>query len=191
MDALTAWWSALGALDKVLWCVAVPFSVLALLQTALEIFGGGDGSDFDAGHDAGGHDLVGLHLFSVKGFIFFFCALGWVGLALTSAGVPGVVAIPAGMFAGFLCMVFFAWIFATLHKLSETGNYSIENALLKPGTVYLRIPARRAGRGKVNVTFQGAAREIEAVTDGEEIPTGASIEVVQVLEDGAVLVTKQ
>ena len=56
--------------------------------------------------------------------------------------------------------------------------------------VYLRIPAARSGQGKVQVSFGGSVQELDAVTDGEQLPSGAKVRVVQLIEGRLLLVEK-
>ena len=66
-----------------------------------------------------------------------------------------------------------------MEKLQSNGAINIKNAIGKIGTVYLTIPPRRSGFGKVNVLVQERYAEYDAVTDGDEpIPTLAEIEVI-------------
>ena len=48
--------------------------------------------------------------------------------------------------------------------------------------VYLRIPARGTGYGKVTVTMQGRTVELNAVTSGPEIATGSAVKIVALRE---------
>lgn len=206
MDWATIWWEALPLFEKVLWCIAIPFSILTVLQVILEMLGaadhgadtadGGTDMDFDSadtdlmdGH-VHGHDISPFNMFTVKGFIIFFTAFGWISLAAHRAGVPAFFASLIGAVVGIACMALFAWIFRLLHSLSEEGNLQMKNAMAKKGTVYLKIPAERSGKGKVTVTVQGASREFPAMTDGDEIPTGRPIQVIDVLGDNTLLVAK-
>ena len=55
--------------------------------------------------------------------------------------------------------------------------------------MYLRIPAARSGRGKVQVSVKGSVHEIDAMTDrDEEIATGGQVKIVEVLGDDLLLV---
>jgi hypothetical protein len=48
----------------------------------------------------------------------------------------------------------------------------------------LRVPGHRAGKGKVNVSIQGRNLELEAVTAGEELSTGAACRIVKKISPG-------
>jgi len=59
----------------------------------------------------------------------------------------------------------------------------LKNAVGKRGEAYLRIPANKAGFSKIQITLQGSVHEFNALNESDkEIPTGAIIEVVEVLE---------
>ena len=203
MDFLQAWWDALPLFQKTLWIIAVPSSVLTLLQVILEIIGfGADHTDgdipSDGSTDAGGvdqadathHGATGLKLFTVKGLIIFFTAFSWLGIASHHAGFPAILAAAIGGLTGLAFMFLFAWIFAMLGKITESGNTRITNALYQHGEVYLRIPGHRQGAGKVMVAYQGALRELRAVTDGDDLPTGTAVQVLDILDSETVIVGK-
>jgi len=73
-------------------------------------------------------------------------------------------------------------------KLSEDGTLKLNNAIGKLGTAYLKIPAQRKGMGKVQIKVQGY-RTLDAITDDmEDIPTGAVVDVVDIINDEILLV---
>jgi hypothetical protein len=59
----------------------------------------------------------------------------------------------------------------------------ISAALEEEGTVYVTVPARRQGRGSVRVVVGDRQQYYNAVTDGDAIPTGARVRVLEVNED--------
>jgi hypothetical protein len=195
MDWLSAWWAALPLFEKILWCVAFPATTLTFVQVALELFGLGDhgaDADFDTDVDTHAGDHGGaMHWFTVKGMTIFLTAFGWLGIAGSRAGLPILVTVFIGGAIGLACMFFFAWIFYVLNGLQESGSFKIKSSLYKPGRVYLSIPENRSGAGKVTVSAQGASRELAAMTDGEALPTGTTITVVDIINDQTVLVTRQ
>ena len=59
---------------------------------------------------------------------------------------------------------------------------SPREAVGKEGEVYLTVPAKKQGMGKVNVLVGEALTEFDAVTDDrEDIPTGETVVVREAL----------
>lgn len=140
-------------------------------------------ADADGGGDAdvGGHSglFAGLKLFTLRGIVAFFAVCGWGGLWLLRMGMHPIFAVFLAIAMGFWAMLLMALFLRVALKLQDDGTLDFRNALGTAGTVYLTIPARRAGEGKVHVVVQDQLRELEAVTDEETpIPTGSEIVVV-------------
>ncbi len=195
------WLQSLDTLGIVFVCLALPASVILLIQIIMTLvgMGGGGDADFDGDADFGGDaepDGVfgdddpampdadsfngggALNLFSFRGIIAFFVTFGWVGLAVESSGSPAWVSLLVGFAAGVLMMFAVALLLRALFRLQSDGTVNPRNAVGVSGTVYLTIPAKRGGKGKVNLLVQGAYREFDAVTDSEEpIKTGAEVTV--------------
>ena len=58
-----------------------------------------------------------------------------------------------------------------LMKLAEDNSFKIEETLGKTAQVYIPIPEHLSGRGKVTLSIRGSFHELEAVTEGDRIPT--------------------
>ena len=90
---------------------------------------------------------------------------------------------------GLVFVLAFVFMFRQVMKLSHDGSFKMQEAVGLKADVYLRIPAARSGRGKVQVSVKGSVHEIDAVTDNEtEIATGGQVEIVEVLGDDLLLV---
>ncbi len=200
------WWNSLGIVSQVFACVAVPATVVLLIQTVSMFFGmdgdggafdgvGDSGADVDTDFDAdasdgvfGDHDLGvdpdvagidGLRIFTVRGTIAFLVVFGWLGLALDSAGAELWISSVVAAVGGFAMMVVLALLMRAVMKLRGDGNADNRNAIGVSGKVYLTVPAKRVGEGKVNIMLQGSYVERDAVTDeSEAIPTGSEVTVV-------------
>ena len=141
---MAAWWQSLSALDHVLLYIAVPATLILLIQTVLLFAGGAfdsdgdagvpdaDGPDFD-GPDADGGPLheaaadpetpdTGLHLFTVRGVVAFLVLFGWGGLWLHQVGLPGFLAVFLAIPIGFAGMVEVA-LFADILTLKEALEF--------------------------------------------------------------------
>ncbi|MEJ2544513.1 MAG: DUF1449 family protein [Calditrichaceae bacterium] len=206
MDWLNEWWTQIPAFERIFWFLAVPSSIISLLQLILEFIGMGSDSmdadldadvdmdvdvDMDADvSDSSGHHTGGdLRIFTVRGFIVFFTLFGWAGIAFARTGFPGILVIIIAFLIGFGAMVSVAWLFKFLHSLGESGNTDIKNAIGKRGTVYFTIPGGGKATGQIQITFQGSFHTMDAITyDNEEIKTGTNVRVTEVLEDGTLVV---
>lgn len=193
------WWNSLAFATQVFYCLAIPSTLLLVIQTIMMFIGfgeDGDGvddvdfddiadegvfSDADASDIQDAFGLEGLRIFTVRGINAFFVVFGWVGVVMQSAGIMLVWTLLTSTICGFVMMVLLAYLFKSLMKLRSDGNTDNRNALGTSGKVHLTIPPSRMGEGKVHIMLQGAYVERSAVTDSEEpIPTGAEVVVVGV-----------
>lgn len=242
---MAAWWISLGTVGQVFACIAIPASVILLIQTILMLFGIGseDSGDSDMGHDLGhdmgqdmghdfghdmGHDIghdfghdgsgdmsdaphdgifgdndsdshtgegmlgSGLRLFTFRGLIAFFSVLGWVGVICAGNGIDTALSVMISVAAGFLAMLVVALIMKWLLSLQYDGTENIRDALGVSGTVYMRVPPSRSGKGKVNCIIQGKLCEKYAVSDEEtELKYGEEIVVIGITGEETLIVKRK
>jgi hypothetical protein len=163
--------------------------------------GGHDGYDA-GGHDvhAEGHDAHDAHHEAHDSYVVWFASMltfrtlvaavtffGLVGLAAASQwperdGLNLAVAVAAGV--GALLLV--GSLMRALNSLKADGTVRIDRAVGSSGTVYLTVPGQKAGVGKVQVNVQNRTMEYQAVTPNAELPTGAKIVVVNVINSDTV-----
>ncbi len=188
-------------------CVAVPSTLVLLVQTILLLLGIGNDSDGAADSPADdvsnvGDDLPGadtdlgegqvdspddfdgfgdLRIFTIRGIIAFLVVFGWVGVLMDSSGAPLFATVPVAAVCGFAMMLALAFLFRAVLRLRSDGNTDNRNAIGTAGKVQLTVPPARRGEGKVHLMLQGAYVERDAVTDEEEpIPTGSEVVVIGV-----------
>lgn len=191
------WWSSLGVLMKVLWGITAVSSLIFIVQTVLTFLGvdGDLSADFDV--DTGGADIdmadgnSGMGLLTFRNFINFFLGFGWTSVLLHDqiASIPVLltVAVIIGVGLVAVVMLLFRWI----SGMQQSGNINVYTAAEGcQGKVYLKVPEGRSGEGKVQITINNSVREYNAVTDGEELPTGTDIWVVDVVNESTLLVEK-
>lgn len=176
------------AMLQVFWSCALISSAFFLLQTVLMLVGM-DSGDLDV--DADTLDLGGgLSLFSIKNLVNFFLGFGWAGVSLYDK-VSSPVWLPAlAVLVGLLFVVLFLFIAKKMMKLETNGAFRINDCRGLLADVYLRIPAHRRGVGKVQVSVQGSVHELDAMTEGEAIPTGAKVHICEIVDGKILLVQK-
>lgn len=181
----------LDPLLRAFWYIALPASLIFLVQTVMTFMGAdaSDGVDADFDSDLSGADAP-FQLFSLRNMINFLLGLGWGGVSFyTTISNPAVLIIVAVLIGAAFVYLFFL-IIKQVQKLAEDNTFKITQTVQKTGTVYLRIPAQKSGSGIVQVSVNGSVHELKAVTDGDEIPSGTMIRVVEILDDHLILVTK-
>lgn len=179
------WWYGLTLLQQVYFCIAVPATLILLIQTVLAIFGGDADADVDV-------DIADASLtpFLFRGVIAFFAIGGWTGLCVGAASLDTAWVILISVAAGALAASVVILLLRSAMKLKESGNLDYANAVGKTAKVYLMIPPQRKGAGKVTLTLQDRFVEAEAVTDDDEaLDTGETVTVRACLDDTTLLVT--
>lgn len=150
-------------------------------------FGHDAGTDHDAMHDTGDHQ-TGHHattsfvrLLTFRTVVAALTFFGLAGLAGSSAALSRELTFVVALAAGGAAMYGVHWLMQSLNRLRSDGTVRIERAVGRPGTVYLRIPARRSGAGKIQINVQNRTMEYEAMTAHDPLPVGAKVVVVNVL----------
>lgn len=213
--AIIEWWNSLSLVAQIFYCIAVPSTLVLLVQTILMFIGMGndadaDGADTDVSDDSGDVDadtdvddggfdedldpngLDGLRIFTVRGVIAFLVIFGWMGALLESMNVALWINLPISSLCGFAMMVTLAFIFKAIMQLRSDGTIDIRNAVGTAGKVHLTVPPSRMGEGKVHILLQGSYVERDAVTDEPDpIPTGSEVVVVRVSGETTLVVRKK
>ena len=168
-----------------LWCAILGGTVLVL-----QLVAGFVGLEYGHAHDGHFDDGAseGLNLLSVRSISAGIAFFGLVGLATASLGA--LIAPVAALAAGATAMVGVAAIVKAFGRLERDATLSLSSAVGNTGSVYLSIPGRREGVGKIHVTVQNRLVECRAVTDEEALPTGTSVLVVDVDGSDTVVVVR-
>lgn len=195
MTWFTNWFGGLSTFQQALACAAVPATVILLIQTVLLLFGVGghaaDHGEFDHDHDHdfdhshdGAHHSYGVRLFTVRGLVALFAVGGWLGIAAVDLGASELTSGLIAAVSGILALLLVAYIIKIFLGFQESGNLDAHNAVAQTAKVYLTIPARRGGTGKVMLTLQERLVEMDAVTDfGKDIKTDSMVQVVSATDN--------
>lgn len=178
---MTEWYSTLTVLEQVyfwLGIVATVFLIIQIVMLCFTSFGGdvdldGDG-DIDVDTDSG------VSIFTVKSLTAFFAVGSWAGL-LTCAliadnlqWVSVIVALVAGAAAFALVVLLMRFIY----KMQSSGTFQPEKLVGRRATVYVSVPEKRSGRGKITLNAQGKFVELDAITDGERLSVDDAVKIV-------------
>lgn len=187
----SAWWSALDPTLRIYWGIAIFATIVFAIQTTMSFIGIGDvdtgdaslDMDLDGTPDTDSLDDAGtMHLLSIRNVFYFLLGFGWTGISLWRT-IPNrtLLAIVAAL-VGCAFVGIFMLLFRQMMKLQHNGAFDINDAVGKVCDVYLRIPPGGQGLGKVQISFNGSVQELNARTNGDNIPSGAKVRVVRVVD---------
>jgi membrane protein implicated in regulation of membrane protease activity len=146
----------------------------------------GGGLQGDAAHP---DSTDAFQILSTQSIAAFMMGFGWGGLAAFkgSGWHWGAVIV-----AGTACGAAMVWVLGMLLRgmvdLQSSGNIPLGAALGREGDVYVTVPS--GGRGQVKVTVRDHQRIYNAVTGGEDLPSGTRVRVVQVNDDNTLTVAR-
>ncbi|MBQ8799504.1 MAG: NfeD-like protein [Lachnospiraceae bacterium] len=209
---MNAWWESLGILQRILYCIAIPATLVLILQTVLVIMGFGDGAsgaDFNPS-DTSGLDLEGdmsagdladgditdaisgdfgsLKLFTIQGAVAFLATFSWVSIVCVNAGMLEIVALAIGFVCGGVMMYVVAKLLQLMAKLSENGTFKIKSMVGETAQVYLTVLPSGESGGKVTLSSTSRFAEVDAITEGAQpIPSGSRVRIVDVRGDVVVV----
>lgn len=209
---MTEWWNNLGMLKQIFYTVAVPATVILIIQSIMSMIGladfdtdvdgldslDSDGFDsLDGIDDMDDFDTSGdsafagdFRFFTIRGMIAFFAIFGWSGAALAGL-INSVVVVFVAFASGLLAMLIIGYLFYGMTRLQSSGNIKYDNCIGKYGEVYLTIPPNKQGKGKVTIKVQERLIEVNAITyDESPIKSGDNIKVNDVLPDHTVVVER-
>ncbi len=192
------WFTSMNLAGQIFTCIAVPATIVLIVQTVLMMIGAGSAEADGLGEELpdelpnempddipdevpegvfGENDVTdvvdaagfeGLKIFTVRGIIAFFVVFGWVGVLMDNSDVRLWITVLVATACGALTMLLLALLFKWVMKLRNDGNVDNRNAVGVSGRVHLIIPPARSGEGKVHLMVQGAYIERDAVTDEDE-----------------------
>lgn len=189
---MLTWWETLDTVQRVFALIAIPSTLVMIIQTVLLAFGwigdsdvdmdGDDISDVNPGDD-------GLTLFSVRGIVAMLAVTGWTAIAMMESGVDQLIAILVSIVLGILTLVGMAYFMRAVYRLQASGNIDVGNAVGKVAKVYIPIAADAKKQGKVTMTLQEKYCEFDAITTSHEtLATGTYVRVTAVDEAGTLVV---
>ena len=175
------WYSTLTVLEQVyfwLGIVATVFLIIQIVMLCFTSYGGdvdldGDG-DIDVDMDSG------VSIFTVKSLTAFFAVGSWAGLltcALIADNLQWVSAIVA-LVSGAAAFALVVLLMRFIYKMQSSGTFQPEKLVGRRATVYVSVPEKRSGRGRITLNAQGKFMELDAMTDGERLSVDDPVEIV-------------
>jgi hypothetical protein len=188
--SIEEWWQLLSGTEQVFWVIALLFSGLFVIMFGLSFLGISESDGVDLEHDTG-HDFhvdKDFSAFSIRSIIAFFTFFGWTGVYLLSQGYGIALTVLISACSGTAAMFVVAYMIYQFAQMEKSGTMNPVNALNGTGEVYLTIPQKLEGKGKIHLVVDGSLHEFEAQTKGDTLKTGSQVRVVELQENDVLLV---
>lgn len=137
----------------------------------------------------GDHGSAILKYLSIQSILAFVMGFGWGGLfgyrgLELNPALSGVVGVVIGI--GMVRLLIF--VLEMITRLNQSGNITRSDLLGLEGSVYIAVPARGGGRGRVSILIENRQRMISARSADAELPRNARVKVVKLNNDNTVTV---
>jgi len=177
---------------KTLWLMALPATLIFVIQSVMTFAGvdSHDGLSADFDGDLQNGDTP-FQLFTFRNMINFLLGFSWTAISFYNIVESRAILLTLSFLVGAAFVILFFMIIRQIERLAEDNSFRITNALNKTASVYLTIPARKAGTGKIQVSVKGSFHELEAVTESEKkIETSATVRIIRIESNNLVVVER-
>lgn len=176
---------------KTLWFIALPATLIFVIQTIMTFAGAEthDGLTADFDSDLQGGDTP-FQLFTFRNMINFLLGFSWTGISFYNLIENQVLLISLSLMVGALFVFVFFVVIRQIERLAEDNSFKIDHAINKTASVYLPIPGKKKGTGKVQVSVKGSFHELDAITEHEKIETSAMVRIVKIENNNLVVVER-
>jgi preprotein translocase subunit YajC len=179
----------LEPLLKTFWFIAIPTSLIFIIQTIMTFIGADshDGLSADFDGDLSGAEAP-FQLYSLRNLVNFLLGFSWTGISFYTSISSKPLLIGISLAVGILFVILFFMIIRQIQKLAEDNSFKISNTLNKTAEVYLTIPENKKGKGKILISVNGAFHELDAMTENDKIQSGAVVKVVKIENNNILIV---
>jgi hypothetical protein len=182
-------WTSLDLYLKIMWGIAIPFSVIFIIQMVMTFIGMGDSGDISGDVNTDTDTQMPFQFFTFRNMVNFFLGFSWTGISFYNIIDSKVGLTVLCVFIGLLLVAIVMALLYALSKTTQSGNIDIKNAVNCKATVYYTIPAAGKGQGKIQMSIQQAIREYDAISESDEsFPTGSIVRVKSVVDAHTLLV---
>jgi len=191
------WWEQLTSFQQGMFIIAVSASLVMVIFLVLMLIGI-EGADFDGVDDISDVDIIndeplsgigGLKILTIRGILAFISMGAWTAYLLVNWMHP-LLASAIGIVVGSISAYLLALAFKATYKLESSGNLDYANAIGQIGTVYIRVPKSKSGKGKITLTIQERYIEVDAMTEWDQDLMPKTVVEVVGIEDTTTLIIK-
>lgn len=176
---------------RAFWYIALPVSLFFVLQTVMTFMGVG-GEDIETELESEGQHSTDtpFELFTLRNLINFLLGFSWSGISFYDSITNKTILVVVAFLVGVVFVALFFFTIKQMMRLNENNSFSLAKTINQTGTVYLTIPEKKSGKGKIQISINGSFHELDALTENDRIETGTMVKVIKI-ENNAVLIVEK
>lgn len=171
---------------KAFWFIAIPTSLIFIIQTIMTFIG--TNSDVDIEHPV--DTELPFQFFTFRNLINFLLGFSWTGISFFTTISNQSFLVFLSLIVGGLFVYLFFIVIGQIQNLAEDNSFRLVYTLDKTAEVYLTIPENKSGKGKIMISINGSFHELEAMTENEKIQSGALVKVIRIENQNILIVEK-
>ena len=208
---MAGWWDGLSTLQQFFYYIAIPATLVLIIQFILSVMGLTGDTNVDVGDADGDIDFDGdvdtefdadidsdadtdfgntdFRFVSFRTVIAFLTVFPWTGIVLLGKGMNTALVIVISTLTGLFAMFVIGYLFYITARLQSSGNIDYKNAIGHTAEVYIPLLKDNNYQGKVQVVIQDRLVEATAIAkDNKKHSTGDMVKVVGVVGLSTLLV---
>ncbi len=171
---------------KAFWFIAIPTSLIFIIQTIMTFIGTNSNADIEHPVDA----ELPFQFFTFRNLINFLLGFSWTGISFFTTISNQSFLVFLSLIVGGLFVYLFFIVIGQIQNLAEDNSFRLVYTLDKTAEVYLTIPENKSGKGKIMISINGSFHELEAMTENEKIQSGALVKVIRIENQNILIVEK-
>lgn len=172
------WWSALNIEQQIFWSLAIVFSILSCILVLLDLFG------FDQEQEQPPNQKKSIRVLDARTGLILFTSFGWFGVLFSAFNYEWQQSL---LFAASGALVL-SFLQGLIFGFPWNKELDIKRLVESTGQVQKTIPPHRNGVGKVHLDVRKKTYELDALTTGQELPEGAPVRVVDIVDESVLVV---
>lgn len=190
LDLLFNWDDALRyGVDVLIYLLmALTGTTFFVIRLVIALLFGDGGGEVDGDMSVAAGDGA-FNMFSLLSILAFFMGAGWMGLTCRiDWDMSSMASAAASTGFGFALMMMASGMMMVARKLNRSVSYDPATAVGRTASVYMSIPRRGDGTGKIIVNVSGRQKTMDAISSADAIKEFKSVKVLSVRDDGIFLV---
>lgn len=171
----------LNGAEKLLWSMAIVSSLLTLILVVMSFFGFALDKDRPQNRN---------RWLDARTVLLFFTFFSWTSILahlwISELSAVLLIGIPSGLLTAALPRITQA--IRRKNQQIMQNSFELTQALKSTGEVLAYIPSGRGGTGKVHLNLRSAPYQVDAISNGRDLPVGAPVRVVEIVENRLLVV---